>query len=490
MLSLLPLVASLICLQTPYTDPAPPKLETITGQAKVAEAFPGLKFHAAPKPLAVGATIQNWPGILGPDRNGTSKETPLVAQFPKPSPSIVWEIPKGEGYATPTVIGERVILFHRMGSEDVVDCLQAETGKRFWHFTYPTTYKDDWGFNGGPRCQPVTDGESVFTLSAEGKLHSIDLLTGHVRWKRDLIPEFKLEKNFFGFGATPLLEGGLIILQLGADKGPTVAAFDKNTGKLAWGAGKDWSAGYAAPVVATINGLRCVFVFAGGKSSPPDGGLMGIDAANGKVLFTHPYRSRQRLSVNGSMPVVLGNRVLISECYGEGGTMLEIDAKWALKVVWHNPSFGTHFMTAVEKGGYLYGIDGHGPRNAPLVCVDAKDGKEMWRHEPEWTDKVKTMTGMSELRLGPGLASLMQVDGRCLMPSEYGHLAWLDLNPKGYKELDRTMLFAAPESWGMPALSKGLLYLNQNNQGIDGSPARLLCIDLRGAAKAANVPPK
>ena len=59
------------------------------------------------------------------------------------------------------------------------------------------------------------------------------------------------------------------------------------------------------------------------------------------------------------------------------------------------------------------------------------------------------------------------VDGRCLMMSEYGHLVWLDLNPKAYKELERTRLFLARENWSMPALSRGLLYVCQNTRGFD-----------------------
>ena len=42
----------------------------------------------------------------------------------------------------------------------------------------------------------------------------------------------------------------------------------------------------------------------------------------------------------------------------------------AASLVWTNQEFGTHFMTAIPKDGYLYGVDGHGPRDAYLVCVE------------------------------------------------------------------------------------------------------------------------
>jgi hypothetical protein len=137
-------------------------------------------------------------------------------------------------------------------------------------------------------------------------------------------------------------------------------------------------------------------------------------------------------------------------------------------------------MTAVHKDGYLYGVDGHGPTNAPLVCIELKTGKEMWRKEPEWEDVVKTPNGSVRTNRAPALASLLLVDGRCLVLGEYGHLAWIDLNPKEYRELDRTLLFFADQTWSMPVVCRGLLYVCQNERGIDGTGTRLICYDLRG----------
>lgn len=443
----------------------------------------GPRFHAPAKPLAAGAVTHDWRDYLGPNHNGTSSETPLLAKLPKNGPPLVWEVEKGEGYASPCVVGDRVILFHRLKDEEVVDCLEAETGKRKWRFQYPTEYVDRYGFNGGPKCQPVSDGENVYTLGIEGKLNALKLATGEKTWSRDILAEYKLRQNFFGVGATPLIEGDNLIVVVGAPEGPTVAAFDRRTGKTAWTAGKGWTPGYASPIAATVQGKRRLFVFTGGESRPPSGGLLCIDPATGKVESTFPWRGRRYESVNASAPLVVGNQVFISECYGAGGALLDVGPDGSLKEAWASRDLGTHFMTALQKDGYLYGIDGHGPQNAPLVCLDLKTGKEMWRTEPEWEDTVKTAEGERKFRLSPGLASLLLVDGRCLLLSEYGHLVWLDLNPKEYRELDRTRLFLAQETWSPPALSRGLLYVCQNSKGVDDSPSRLLCFDLRGAIK-------
>ncbi len=443
----------------------------------------GLKFHAPPRPLAAGAVTHDWKSFLGPTRNGISTERPLRKQFNHKAPPIVWEVPKGEGYATPSVVGDRVLLLHRLGDKEVVECLNAENGQRFWKFAYATTYEDRYGFNGGPRCQPISDGERVYTLGAEGKLHCLKLTTGALIWKRDILQEYHLKQNFFGVGATPLLEGNLLIMNVGVEAGPSVVGLDKLTGKQVWGAGKEWGPSYSSPSAATVHGKRRVFVFAGGESRPATGGLFCIDPANGKVDFQLPWRGRRYESVNASSPLVIGNSVFISECYGMGGTLLDIQPDFSFKHAWETKALNTHFMTAIYKDGYLYGLDGHGPRNAPLVCIDAKTGKEMWRNDPDWEETIKTPEGVRKVNLSPGLASLMLVDGQGLMLGEYGHLVWLDLNPKGYQETERTTLFLAGETWGMPALSRGLLYLCQNNKGVDGSMARLICYDMRGEAK-------
>jgi outer membrane protein assembly factor BamB len=468
-------------LQAPrFTDSAPPAVNELTAPAVLeAQKNPDTTFHAAPKALAKDAAIEDWPCFLGPRHNGFSGETRLLGKFPPGGPSMVWEMAKGEGYAEPAVVGERLILFHRVGNDEVVDCLKASTGERFWRYAYPTAYQDRYGYCNGPRSSPAVSGESVYTYSAEGKLHCIDIKSGQVRWKRDLLKEFKLPQNFFGVGSSPLVEGELVIINLGAPHGPCVAAFDTKTGKLVWGAGDEWGPSYASPVPATLQGKRRVLVFAGGESRPPTGGLLCIDPADGHVDFKFPWRGTRHDSVNASSPVIVGNQVFVSECYGSGGALLDIAPDLTCKTAWINPTFGTHFMTAIPKDGYLYGIDGHGPEDAFFCCVELKTGKEIWRTQPEWPETVKTRGGERKTTLGTYRCNLLMIDGRCLCLGEFGHLLWIDLNPKAYKEIDRCWLVSASETWTPPVVSRGLLYICQNTQGSRGEPMRIMCYDLR-----------
>jgi outer membrane protein assembly factor BamB len=464
----------------PFTDPAPPQVnEAAPALAAEAQKNPETTFHVAPKPLAKSAVTEDWPCFLGPRHNGFSAETKLLQKFPPGGPTLVWEMKKGQGYAEPAVAGNRLVLFHRVDENEVVDCVDALTGDRFWHFAYPTTYLDDYGYNNGPRSSPAIADDRVFTFGAQGMLHCFDLKTGQVRWERDILKEFKLKPNFFGVGASPLVEGNRLIINVGAAGGPCVAAFDTETGKMVWGAGDEWGPSYASPVPVVLHGKRRILVFAGGKSNPPAGGVLCIDPANGHVDFTFPWRGTMHDSVNASSPVLVDNQIFVSECYGSGGVMINVAPNFTVKQAWANLQFGTHFMTAIPKDGYFYGIDGHGPADAFFCCVEIKTGKEMWRTQPEWTETVKTRTGNRDLTLGTYRANLLMIDGRCLCLGEYGHLLWLDLNPKGYKELDRIWLVQAKDTWTPPVVCRGLLYICQNTPGIRGEPMRLLCYDLR-----------
>jgi outer membrane protein assembly factor BamB len=472
----------------PFVDPAPPQAQDFPPvPAAPAQFNPDVTFHTPPRPLAPGAVTSDWPTFPGPTFDYRSPETKLCEKFGENGPPMVWEMKKGSGYAAPVIVGDRLVLFHRVGDEERVECLEPETGRRYWLFAYASAYVDRYGYSDGPRASPVIAGESVFAYGAEGKLHCLELSTGRVRWKRDIAAEFKLKQNFFGVGTTPLVEGGNVIVNVGANGGPTVAAFDVASGKMVWGTGDQWGPSYASPVPATIHGKRRVLVFAGGESHPPTGGLLCVDPATGAVDFTFPWRGKRRESVNASSPLVLDrSRVFISESYGAGGALLELTPGGGSREVWTNDAFGTHFMTAVRKGEHLYGVDGHGPHDAFLVCVELATGKEVWRTQPEWEQTVVGRNGPRRIRMGTYRSWLMPVDGRFLCLGEFGHLLWVDLSPEGYKELDRAQLFFAGESWTPPALSRGLLYVCQNTPGSDGVPALpgLLCYDLRAATDA------
>ncbi len=432
-----------------------------------------------PKPLPKDAVTHDWASFLGPSHNAVSTETRLNRKLPPP---LVWEFPKGTSYASPAVAGDRLLFLHRVANQEIVECLHPETGAGQWQFRYGTVFEDRYGYNNGPRSSPVIDveGGRVYTVGAEAPVHCLNLKTGALIWKHDLRAEYGVRQDFFGTGSTPLLEGRLLIVNVGAPGGPSVVAFDKVTGREVWRAGKEWGASYASPVPAIVHGQRRLFVFAGGESSPPSGGLMSIEPDSGRVDFTFPWRSRSYESVIASSPVVFDNKVFISASYRTGGALLEVKPDFTHRVVWTSQEFGLHFNTPIYRDGYLYGFDGRNEPDASLACLDVSNGKIVWRETPEWMDTLESRGSSRQETLGTYRGSLMAVDGAFLCLGELGHLLWMDLTPKGYRELSRAWLFAARESWALPVLSRGLLYVVQNTRDtLHGPGPRLLCYDLR-----------
>ena len=131
--------------------------------------------------------------------------------------------------------------------------MNASTGDRIWSFDYPTSYRDDFGFDEGPRGTPAIAGTGVYTFGAEGVLHAIDLATGKKLWRVDTHSKFGVRKGFFGAAASPLVEGSAVYVNVGGPNGAGLVAFDKTNGNVLWTATND-DAGYSSPIAATIGG--------------------------------------------------------------------------------------------------------------------------------------------------------------------------------------------------------------------------------------------
>ena len=229
----------------------------------------------------------------------------------------------------------KLVLFHRLDDREIIDCLEAETGKRFWSHSYPVVYSDRYGYSGGPRAGPVIDGGRVFVFGVTAVLTCLDLGTGGVIWQRDAAKTDKVPKYFFGTGASPLVHGDNLIVDLGGADGRDIAALRQNqSGAVRWFAKSGWGQSYASPIAATLRGKERVLVFQGGEGSEAMnsiGGLVCIDPLTGKIDDKFFWRAPRYTSVNASSPVVCGDdRVFISQAYidsdspSNGGAMVEL----------------------------------------------------------------------------------------------------------------------------------------------------------------------
>src|SRR5215471_16711002 len=178
--------------------------------------------------VALGALAQDWPQVLGPSRNGVYPGNDLTAKW-----AVLWKKDVGEGFASPVVAQGRLILFHRVNGKEVVEALDPATGRGIWRFEYATQYRDDFGFDEGPRAAPTISGGRVYTFGAEGWLHCIDFASGKKIWAVDTHRQFQVAKGFFGAAGAPLVDGGRVLMNVGGATAG-LAAFDAATGKILW----------------------------------------------------------------------------------------------------------------------------------------------------------------------------------------------------------------------------------------------------------------
>lgn len=379
----------------------------------------------------------DWPQHLGPNRDGHSPETGLLREWPKEGPTTIWKKDLGSGWSGPVVAGERLIIFHRVDAEEVVECVQAASGKPLWKSAYKTRYVDEFNFDDGPRATPLIADRRIFTFGADGDLRAWELETGKAIWDRNVNKDYGVDKAFFGAATSPIIADGKLLLNVGA-KGAGVVAFDPANGKEIWKASDD-AVSYSSPVIGKIGDEELAVFFT-------RQGLLAISPSKGEVRFRYPWQPRINASVNAATPIVANGRVFLSTSYSTGAILLEAK-KGKLEEIWQSDrSISAHYNTPVLIKDHLFGIDGRqeGGR-AQLRCVDFATGKVKWTKEAF------------------GCSSLIAADGLILATPENGDLLLIEPSTDSYKELARASRLDSPVR-ALPALSNGKLFVRDGKK--------------------------
>jgi outer membrane protein assembly factor BamB len=392
----------------------------------------------------VSAYADDWPQLLGPERDGRYRGEPIRTDWVAGELPLLWAVDVGEGFAGPVAAGGTVYLAHRLGDEDVLDALQLSDGVRVWRSAHPTRYRDDFGFNGGPRATPVVAGDRVFTYSADGVLRAIGRDAGELLWQVDLRQKFAFDKGYFGAASSPLVVGDRLLLNVGDRDGAGVVAFSTKTGAVLWQA-SNHGAGYSSPRLAVLDGLlRAVFF--------TREGLLLLDPDSGAIVDQLRWRARINASVNAATPAVIDQRIFLSSSYGTGAVLLAVEPL-GLKEIWRSDrSLTNHYATSLHHEGFLYGFHGRQESGPSLRCVRLDDGEVMW----------------SEDRFGAG--SLLLADDYLLILRESGELVLVPASPSGYRVAGRQQILRG-EARAYPALIDAALLARDDR--------RLVAVDLR-----------
>lgn len=394
--------------------------------------------------MTVVAHAEDWPQFLGPTRNAVYAGTNISVKWPTEGPRVIWQMKVGEGFAAPVIADARLIVFHRVGAKERIDCVEARTGKAIWQHEYATDYEDDFGRGNGPRATPAIAGERVFTFGPGGILTALSLTDGSKLWSIATQKAFGASKGFFGMACSPLVEGKAVLLNIGGKVGAGIVAFDVASGKALWKASDD-EASYSSPVAATITGKRYALFLTRNF-------FTALDPGSGKMFFAYPWQPTIHASVSAATPLVIGDLVFISASYGAGAALLRFKEAGPEKVWSGDDILSNHYATSVHHDGFLYGFDGRQEQGCNLRCVELKTGKVRWSMD----------------RFGAGTVTLAAK--HLLVLTEKGELIAAPATSIEFKPVARAQIlpFGVRAS---PAIADGLLYAR--------GPEKLVCLDLK-----------
>jgi len=352
----------------------------------------------------------NWPRWGGPDANWISQETNWDPNALAGGPRVLWKADVGIGYSNVAIKDNRLYTMGLLGDSNVVSCLNAETRKTIWKYSFES--QDD------PQSTPTVDDGSVFTLSKEGILLCLNAQNGKLRWKKDIVGDFGAVKPFYGFAGSPVIEEDVVIVTANTSG----MALNKNTGEMVWGSAKppidfpsDMPAAttgteYTTPVVYSRGGERYALISS-------YAGLHAVNVKTGYLLWRHPWE----LCFAGleADPLVIGNKIYVDGDFVQKKTRASLLLQMTdghPAALWTSPDLVTDTTNPVLVDGFLYGCHGGpaaGTSPASLRCLELGTGRLLWQDtlgEPP----------------RKGVFSLMAADGKLIVLNDQGIL----LSPK------------------------------------------------------------
>lgn len=390
------------------------------------------------------AAAADWPQFRGPNRDNISRETGLLAEWPKGGPTLAWKAEGlGKGYSSVAVVGDRIYTAGDDADSSYIRALNT-AGKHVWRA--PLGKPAAPGGYDGTRATPTVDGERVFMLGQGGDLVCVNAATGKEIWRKDLRKDFGGQVGGWGYSESPLVDGERLIISPGG-KGGTLAALNKATGEILWRT-KNFTDGadYVSPILTTIGGVP-QYVQLTQRT------LAGIDPKTGDVLWQAPRRGSTAVIPT---PVQADDLIFVTSGYGIGCNAFKVTKSpggFTAEETYNNKNMANHHGGVILLDGYIYGhSDSKG-----WVCMDHKTGDVKWSNQ------------------GVGKGSVTFADGHLYLRSEGGRgtVALVEPTPTAYKETGR---FEQPDrsaknSWAHPVVANGKLYLR--DQSI------LLCYDIK-----------
>ena len=391
--------------------------------------FVGIVLVFACAVQAMAQAGANWPQWRGPNRDGVSKETGLLKQWPADGPPLVWKAAgAGRGYSSFSVANGRLYTMGLRGDREFVVAFDIATGKEAWATPHGGAFRNDRG--DGPRGTPTIDGDRLYALGGNGDLSCMEARTGKLVWSKNVLREFGGSNITWGISESPLVLGNKVLVNAGGENA-SIVALNKENGTVIWKSQSD-DAGYSSAIPLQVNGGTQVIFFTAKRA-------LGLDVNDGRLVWD--YGRPANNVANVATPIARGNRVFISSDYGTGGGVVEIKADGKAQEIYFTKDMRNHHSSSVLVGDYLYGFS-----SAVLTAMKFDTGEIAWRDR------------------SVGKGALVYADGNLYCLSENGVVGLVEATPEGYREKGR---FRIPQdslpTWAHPVVVGGRLYLRDQD---------------------------
>lgn len=383
--------------------------------------------------VALPAFADDWPGFRGPNVLGTSAESG-VFDADKIGLKVAWKVRTGPGYSGVAIAGDRLVTVYAKDGKDRLACFDAATGREHWNVEIEEMYVGHDGSHDGAIATPLIDNGRVLALGARGRLLAAALADGKITWSTDLVADHQAKAPFYGFGTSPVIVDGVLIVQVGTP-GPMVAGFDPATGKKLWTAAED-AIGYQTPVPYS-EGDRRVVLAAGGRK------VVALDPKSGEIAWTYEHSKEGGRGAGSLVPVPCGPGRLFIANKEDGSSVIarHVDSTVATyNVLWEGRQIRNSYNVPVHHDGHLYAYSARF-----LTCVDSAGGEVKWKSR------------------SPGDGFLSLVDGHLITVTKDGSLHVVKATPAEYVERAALPVFDEVV-WTHPSFANGSVYARSQGE--------------------------
>ena len=383
------------------------------------------------------AVESDWPGWLGPNRNGKSPDTGLLKQWPDEGPKLLWQADDiGVGFSSVAVVGGKVYITGDKGDNLTISALDLD-GQLLWQ----TDHGRARGGPDGSRATPVIDDGNLYLLNGNGLVGCFNAANGERKWSREA-KEFGGKPGGWGYAEAILIHQNMAIFKPGGKS--CIVALDKTNGETVWeSTGFATGPEYGSSIVVSFEGQAIIVT--GSKE-----GIFAVDADNGELCWSNDWSADN--TANCPTPAYADGHVFWSNGYGKGGVCLKlskVNGAITADVAWTTKELVCHHGGYVIHNGYIYGN-----HNAGWACLDLETGEQQW----------------NERAVGKG--SLCFADDMLYLFGENGGKAALaNCSPEGLQLSGKVTVDGDGPSWAHPVVIGGRLYLRYDTH--------LYCFDVR-----------